>query len=125
MCMIEDADPADFSRAVIRRARKEHRCGECGRVIARGESYEYSTGGRSGEVWSNKSCLHCCEAAKWLSRECHGYLYGGVLEDLQLHWDDGESTMELGRLIVGIRRKWRRKDGTLMPLPNILQSVES
>lgn len=58
MCMIE-GEPVHPATLTKRRARKEHRCDECGRTIEAGERYEYLWGICDGEQMVHKTCLHC------------------------------------------------------------------
>ena len=85
MCMIDDCEPWEFHNEGRRRAAKEHRCGECRRTIAPGETYEYGSGKCDGYFSQWKTCLHCLEASRWLSAACNGYLIGAVDEDLRHH----------------------------------------
>jgi hypothetical protein len=112
--MVEEADPCEFSRSVLHTARKAHKCSECGREIGKGERYEYATG-RAEELFVNKTCAHCIDAREWLVKECGGYAFGCIQEDLTQHWyEERVHTSELGRLIVGMRRKWRNRKGQLV-----------
>lgn len=43
----------------VRRARKEHRCCECGGKILKGESYNYHSGVWDGQGRSFKVCVDC------------------------------------------------------------------
>ncbi len=52
--------PQAFS-SVTRKARKTHKCCECGRTINAGEKYQYSSGIWDGEPDSFKQCLNCNE----------------------------------------------------------------
>lgn len=121
MCMADGY--AEFCAVRERRAAKEHRCEECGRTIPVGERYSYASGKFEGDFFDAKQCVHCAAAAGWLLKECHGFLYGGVLEDLEEHRYNGypfAKTMGLMRLIVGIRRDWKRFDGRgLMAVPKV------
>ena len=118
MCMIDDSDEPEFHVADDVVARRDHKCGECRRVIAKGETYESSRGKWNGDFDSHKTCAHCCAAREWLTMECSGFCYGAVREDLHEHFDYGP-TMELGRLLVGMRRKWKRFGGDNMPIPMV------
>lgn len=118
MCMVDSADGCDtFSRYVHRKARKSHRCGECGREIPSGETYRYATGLYDGGFWQAKTCAHCEAATRWLLLVCNGWLYGGVWEDLGEHWSEEWTpikSLDLGRLLVWRNRRWLRPDGTLV-----------
>lgn len=118
MCMIDLADPCDHYESETRTARVQHKCIECGRLISAGEKYLHSRFLQEG-LWStSKACSHCTWAAQWLVRECRGYLVGGVSEDLCDHWyESNYRSVDLARRIVGIRRRWTRKDGQLMVIP--------
>jgi hypothetical protein len=120
MCMVDYADPAKVFHKNERRARTTHRCEECGRDIAVGETYEAAAGlDWEGWWWSVKTCEHCMWARKWLTAECNGFVYAGVREDLEEHWTEEPlmRDLDLGRRIVGMRNRWRKKDGSLMPVP--------
>src|ERR1700743_2624788 len=86
MCRIDDSETMEVSSSRhIKAARKEHICDECHRVIARGESYEYSFGVMYGDPQEHHMCAHCYVAAKWLMKNCHGYIYGEVMEEMVEH----------------------------------------
>lgn len=57
MCF--DGESPECFTQIIRKARKEHKCYECRRLIAKGEQYEYSSGIWAGEAQSFKLCLDC------------------------------------------------------------------
>ena len=116
MCMWElDADTR-FSRSETRTARKAQRCGECGRIIARGEKYRVAAGLSYGEMWDAKVCVHCDVACSWLRENCNGYLYSAVLEDFGEH---ATGNMAMLRIVVGARRHWRSfaDPECLLPVP--------
>lgn len=121
MCMFDDGEGWAVFHDETRTCAKPFRCGECGRDVGRGERYYYAAGKLCGyDGWeSYKTCAHCrWIAAAWLSGECGGWLFGGVYEDLYEHRHEVESLdLALGRAIVGMRRKWRKSDGSLMPFP--------
>jgi len=107
MCMIDNSDGyIQLLKDSMPKARKDHRCSECGRTIGKGEKYKYEVG-----IWENsldvfKTCNQCLDARSWLLKECNGWVYTGVLEDLREHWDY-TPTMKLGRLIVSMKRQWK------------------
>jgi hypothetical protein len=126
MCMIDTCDPVDwYDSRIVAKSRKEHRCVECHRTIRVGESYEYNVNKFMGDITVNKTCAHCIEARKWLEAECGGFVWRGVKEDLYDHWCeeryqyDDTKTIGLIKLIVGMRRKWTKLNGELMPLPKV------
>lgn len=120
MCMIDGADDDWVNLgSEMRRARKEHQCFECSRVIAKGEQYEVAKGKSDFGIETYKTCAHCVWARSWLLVECNGFLFGGVEDDLRDHWDENWElrSVDLGRRILGMRARWRRRDGALMAVP--------
>ncbi len=95
MCVVE-LEPCDVWRETERKARKEHRCGCCGRRILTGESYRAIFGVYEGEVFSGKYCGACREAAGEFS---HAHEIGlptpeSLVELLQECVWDGEEEIE-------------------------------
>src|SRR5258706_10641303 len=118
MCMVENADgPWEFyEQREVKAARRQHCCAECLRTIRIGESYHYAKGFYDSRFQTFHTCAHCRVAQVWLERECGGFLHDGVLEDIQNHVEEG--VHGLGRLYVGMRRKWKRfKSDELLPVP--------
>lgn len=117
-----------------RRARKEHACKECGRVIERGETYQYWTGIEYGEApETHKMCAHCWETIDygarltgcpraWWWEKVHdldpdeGGFVGDIIANHDLTFAD---EMRLLRRCVQRKRKWRRHDGTLYPIASV------
>lgn len=92
MCDCDDGPTV--MREVIRRARKQYRCCECGNHIEVGNRYEYVTGIWDGVGQTFRTCLDCVEARKiyvdQLDRHdclpCFGELYEGWAPcELPLH----------------------------------------
>lgn len=124
MCMADSADPCEVFETCWYTARKQHRCGECGRTIEPRERYEKTFVVFEGDASSHKTCGHCVEARRWLLRECHGYVVGEVETDLREHWEEARHvkaylTRELARIVYGLRVQWTRRDGTVMALPKV------
>lgn len=117
MCMADMSDGGpEVHRAKIVRARKAHRCDECGRPIAAGERYEYVFSIFEGDWYTNHTCVHCVEVRRWLDVACRGWIYTAVHEDIREHWDESDlaRTVAMGRLIHARDRTWRaRDDGTM------------
>ena len=122
MCMIDDADyTVDVLAETRPRAKVAHRCAECRREIAPGETYLRETFlDEDREMVTHKTCAHCQIVREWLLRECGGWLYSGIAEDIGDHAGYG---MPVARLVVGINRQWYRIDGSLMPVPTLPQGA--
>src|ERR1700752_1586871 len=89
MCMIEDADGScQVLQDQTRKARKEHRCSECSRIIRAGEDYRYEVTLYDGSCNTHKTCSHCQVSRAWLSDNCGGWVYGAVEEDIAEHARD-------------------------------------
>lgn len=126
MCMIEGCDErAHVWEESQQKARKEHKCGECRRVIAVGETYWRVWAISSDGPFTGKWCEHCNVAKEWLWKECGGSLLSGVREDIAEHLDEyrGQKLRRLKVLDIGMRRQWRIRRGprigALMPLPQL------
>ena len=52
-------DMPECSRSTKRKARKNHKCSNCGAVIEKGTDYEFISGIWSGEPQSFKMCNNC------------------------------------------------------------------
>lgn len=112
MCRIQDCDPWKLYSFKIVKARRAHKCFECDRTISPGERYHRASAlDPDGDRWqSYKLCAHCDAASEWLMVVCNGYLYGGIGEELQEHWDEEIELRSIGlaRLIHGRERAWQR-----------------
>ena len=109
----------EFFNEIQRKAKKEHKCGECRRTISPKEKYISISGKWDGEVNTHKICSHCEIATKLLMRECGGYLFNQVRDDLQEHigynypWE-----RDARRLVAGMRKKWIF-NGKLLNIPQL------
>lgn len=120
MCNIENSDGfVDVIQPECdRKARKAHTCLECRREIRAGEQYRHTVYKFDGDLTSYKICLHCHVAAEWLMRECGGFLYSQIQDDILEHTESRRPYgIDLFRVAVGMRRKWTKKNGGLMPIP--------
>lgn len=118
MCNV-DYDPPDFTHTTIVRARKPHTCGECRRVIERGELYQRTSGKWDRTVQSMVTCAHCEVLQDWIGSECGGWLYGEVIEDVREHLQEygvSEYGFAVARLVVHAQNQWRR-NGALVAIP--------
>lgn len=79
-----DYDPANIYRASTPKARKEHRCEECGGPIKPGEKYEYVFGVWDGS-WVSifKTCERCFDLRQWVKNNvpCFCWAHGSMLDD--------------------------------------------
>ena len=77
-CYCDDGDIADCVRTKMVRARREHKCCECDRVIERGEEHEHVRGLWEGYWESYRTCLGCMRLRDDLCRR--GYCFGGLAQ---------------------------------------------
>lgn len=75
--------PSVFSKTE-RRAKKAHKCGECGRAIGLGEKYENVFGVWDGDASTFKTCQRCVAVREFVVAHvpCCCWLYGNMLEDV-------------------------------------------
>lgn len=110
------------STVVHRVARKQHKCYECGGIIAPLDVYEYTSGVWEGRPDSFKVCQHCEEARDWLLEETDwkenawledgaSFLFGDLCEHLmeQAREGDRKHAFRAYRFVVLMGR--RRKAG--------------
>jgi hypothetical protein len=77
-----DYDEPEFCDTTWPKARKEHRCYECGYAIKRGEQYERVTGKWNGEMSTFATCERCADLRGSLAEFNGGcFCYGGLVED--------------------------------------------
>lgn len=118
MCSLDYDPPTMYVRKTVK-ARKPHRCCECGRAIEPGEQYQRVVGVWDGTFDKHTTCGQCVSAADLLMKHCHGFMHCGIYEDIAEHVDRSLPWgMKAARFAVGMRRKWRRFDGKgLMKAP--------
>lgn len=73
----DSGSSTEFIHTQMRKARKPHHCSECGNAIAKGETYEWSSGKSDGDLWSFHTCAPCAEIAE--AFYCDGRWFGGML----------------------------------------------
>lgn len=126
MCAIDDAEPWQFYRRTEVRGRKTHHCSECGRTINVRERHHYTVGKVDGDMSSWRTCAQCFTAASWLVETCDGWILGALADDLWEHWREAREhrSVWLARALVGMRRQWKKRDGSLMePLPEYVSAA--
>ena len=67
------------------KARKQHKCGECRRVIEKGELYTYLSGIHDGDPFSFKTCADCMSMRFLADDEC---ALGELFEDVYWYIED-------------------------------------
>lgn len=97
-------------------ARKPHTCQYCGRTIRPGETYRRGAGMDGSHAWAWKECAHCEALLLWVitAYDLDEYDAATIADH------DPETIAEL-RLKANWRRKWTRRDGTLVPAPRIIR----
>ena len=122
MCMIDNADePFTAFHEVRRRARREHKCNECGRTIGVGESY-HRAGALYDSRWTTyRTCAHCDVLRQWVQHNCGGFLFHAVLEDFREHAAEYR-VMSWWKLSVMASNDWRRR-GKLVAVPSCPSSI--
>lgn len=78
-----DSDQPDFITTKKPKARKAHKCHECGREIQPGETYCRDSGKWYGKMLSFKTCTACSEVVDVFF--CDGFAYGQIYSDLYEH----------------------------------------
>lgn len=68
--------PEICTERIIRRARKNHRCCECGELILAGLPYKRIAGKWNGEFSQYKFCMTCVDLVEWYLSEIDNYEYG-------------------------------------------------
>ena len=121
MCMADDCD--DYVTVLSKDlpvARKSQKCGECYRKIEPGELYQRENAIFGGEFVSYITCKQCVVVRAWLSRQCGGFVYGGIGEDVEGHLQDYMLPLPvrfgIARLVVGMRARWKYKKMPRLPL---------
>jgi hypothetical protein len=99
-------EPGSLNSARFYKARKEHKCTECHRVISPGEEYEYTFGVWDGEPGIYKTCSDCLSVRDTFF--CKGWVYSQVWEDVHQHLLDTEGQIESECLLslTSTAREW-------------------
>jgi hypothetical protein len=80
-----DLEPITVHRTKIRKARKGHKCDECGADIKRGDHYHVHTGRCDGSWFTVKNCKECEQIREDYGCRCIGDLDTMVHECLGVH----------------------------------------
>jgi hypothetical protein len=99
-----DGDTPDFIRIrMIKRARKPHKCYECGGIIFVGESYERIDALFEGSMHDHSECTTCLEIRQWasISVPCFcAYEWGSLLERVM------EMVSDVAPMVDGFILEW-------------------
>lgn len=80
----DTGDPPEFFCVTMPKARREHRCCECRRLIPTGEVYVRSSGKWDSGVQAFRRHLACAELVEFIEEVVcggHGYVYFGGLQE--------------------------------------------
>lgn len=97
------------------KARKSHRCHMCYRQIEPGEVYRRSAGMDGSSAWTWIECAHCEAFVRVAYRR--SWSDDGYDETLLIDFEP--HTVAEARVRAQHRRKWRRLDGSLYPVPAV------
>ena len=75
-----DGNYNEFESHIFRRARIIHKCGECGKGIAIGETYEYIAQKSDGDFFTHKACEACSDLAASMIDMGFCWVYGDLAE---------------------------------------------
>jgi hypothetical protein len=129
MCRTGD-DEQTILRSSTHKARIAHVCNECRRAIMPGESYASTFMVFEGLGHTFKVCAHCGVMCQWLVKNCDGYVFDQVIEDIDEHALAYEKTLPeisaaLAALTNGAAKKWADPAGGLMPIPAVPAAISA
>ena len=88
ICIDVDEYCQTISQKIVK-ARKEHKCMECGDTIKKGDKYEYYFGKDNGTIFIHKTCQICFNIREDLFK-C-GYYFGMLWENIEEHFGSDEN----------------------------------
>jgi hypothetical protein len=120
VCLDHDYDEGnDFYSETKPRARKPHRCCECGETIHVGAVYQRASGKADGEIWTTRSCAVCCEirSAFVCGSWEFGRLWESIREEIFPIWEESGpidclakvETLEARNKLREEYQDWKRK----------------
>lgn len=80
-CECDYSDGPSVFREKIVKARKEHKCSECGGPINKGDEYEYTFGVWDGDAMSFHTCEKCSDLRASLQALGFCTEYGNLLNE--------------------------------------------
>jgi hypothetical protein len=85
-CSTVDVSVDDYCTVLSKitpKARKQHKCHECRRIINIGERYEKVTEVFEGEISTHKTCTSCLSIREVFFSD--GYYFGQIIEAMEEH----------------------------------------
>lgn len=79
-CSCDDADVVTVLKSKTVKARKQHKCYECGKVINPGDQYHYLAGVSCGDMYRQHTCLFCRHVFEDLMSMGYCVHFGGLWE---------------------------------------------
>lgn len=76
-----DTEQPSFYVAEERKARKPHKCCECGHVIAPGETYEHVSGKWDGYIGCFHTCVKCADLRDAVAGFAGCFNHGGLADE--------------------------------------------
>jgi hypothetical protein len=107
-----DYDAPAFYNKAIRRARKEHKCCECGGRILPGDQYEHVAGVWEGNFDTFMTCERCHDIWMWTKNNvpCLCWAHGNRIEDCKETIFGGPNNTETVGLRFGFLRRIVSRD---------------
>lgn len=131
MCIYVD-DDFEVIDSGERKARKSHACQECRRSIDPGEVYRYWVQTSDYGIERHKMCAHCwasidiaatitgCPRQWWWGMVFNVHSDESFMGDIVMNHELSVSQLRfVVRCDRNARRRWRRKDGSLLPVPQL------
>ena len=112
VCWCDPGPVAEFYIKFTRKARKTHKCYECGMPIKIGEKYEHVRAKWEGQIATVKTCADCVEIRDALDEmECFCWLHGSLMEDVQTQFQEAFfcAGLRFDYLRILARHRYRRK----------------
>jgi len=85
-CGCDEYGPDVFSQKTVK-ARKEHKCCECGDVIKPGDVYDYIFGVWEGDASTFKTCEKCADLRDSMYAMGFCMMFGSLQEDYKEYLD--------------------------------------
>lgn len=114
-CYCDYDDAPSVYDVKSRKAKKEHKCSECGGAIQSGEVYAHAWGVWDGDARAFKTCPDCLELQRWalVHVKCicwsHGDMHSIIVETFQDWEHESPGITEEAKAKIADIRKRRRE----------------